>query len=95
MENRKNLKKKLRHRESMLFGAISGLFLFIFGLYKQTLHFLQQYTVKNVHPESGDGIWTHGLLNASLLPKPQDQGSRVVAFSSDYLDGCDFRFEPN
>ena len=36
MENRKNLKKKLGHRKSMLFGAISGLFLFIFGLYKQT-----------------------------------------------------------
>ena len=31
-------------------------------------NFLQQYNVKNVHPVSGAGIWTHGLLDVSLLP---------------------------
>ena len=31
-------------------------FLFIFGLFKQTLQFLQQIYVKNVHPVYGAGI---------------------------------------
>ena len=44
------------------------LLLFIFGLFKQTLQFLQQYMGKNVHPVSGTGIRTHNLLNVSLLP---------------------------
>ena len=45
------------------------LFLFIFGLFKQTLiQFLQQINVKNVHPVYGTGIRTHGLQNVSLLP---------------------------
>ena len=49
-----------------------GLFLVFF---KQTLQFLQQYDVKNVQLASGGGIWTHDLLNVSLLSKPLDQGS--------------------
>ena len=37
--------------------AIPGLF------FKQTLHFLQQYNVNNVHPVSGAGIQTHDIMN--------------------------------
>ena len=37
--------------------------------------------MKNVHPVSGTGIRTHDLLVVSLLPLPQDQGSRVVAIA--------------
>ena len=44
------------------------LFLVYFGLFKQTLQFLQQYNVKNVHQVSGAGIQTYDLMNASLLP---------------------------
>ena len=46
----------------------SGLFFIYFHLSKQTLQFLQQINVKNVHPVSGAGIWTHNLLITSLLP---------------------------
>ena len=28
----------------------------------------------------GAGIWTHDLLDMSLLPKPIDQGSNIEAF---------------
>ena len=45
--------------------AIPGPFLFIF---KQTLQFLQQIYVINVHPLYGAGIRTHNLLDMSLLP---------------------------
>ena len=49
--------------------ASRPLFLFIFGLFKQTLlQFLQQINVKNVHSVSGAGIRTHNLLITSLLP---------------------------
>ena len=41
-------------------------FSFIFGLPKQTLQFLQQINVKNVHPVYGAGIRTHNLQNVSL-----------------------------
>ena len=30
--------------------------------------FLQQYNVKCVHQVSDTGIWTHDLLNMTLLP---------------------------
>ena len=42
-------------------------FLFIFGLFKQPMQFLQQINVKKcqVHPVYGAGIWTHDLLNMS------------------------------
>ena len=41
-----------------------GLFLFIFGIFQQTL---QQVCVKNVHPVSGASIQTHNLQFMSLL----------------------------
>ena len=49
--------------------ANPGLFLFIFGLFKQTIQFLQQINVKkcHVHPVSSAGIQTHDLLNVSRL----------------------------
>ena len=58
---------------------------FIFGLFKQTLQFLQQIIVKkckNVHPEYGAGIRTHNLWDMSRHPLPLDQGSRPVLISS-------------
>ena len=45
-----------------------GLFLVYFRLFKQTLEFLQQINVKNVHPVYGAGIQNHDLQNISLLP---------------------------
>ena len=38
---------------------------FIFGLFKQTIQFLQQINEKNVHPVYGARIQTHDLLNMS------------------------------
>ena len=51
-------------------GPTLASFSFIFGLFKQTIQFLQQINVKkyHVHPVSGAGIRTHDLWNASLLP---------------------------
>ena len=48
--------------------VIPSLFFIYFRLLKQTLQFLQQINVKNVHPVYGAGIRTHDLLNMSLLP---------------------------
>ena len=48
---------------------------FIFGLFKQKLQFLPQYTLKS--PPS-TGIRTHDLLDVSLLPKPLDQGTLLL-----------------
>ena len=48
----------------------------LFRLFKQTLQFLQQTNVKNVHPVYGAGIRTNNLWYMSFLPWPQDQGSR-------------------
>ena len=45
-----------------------GPFSFIFGLFKQTVQFLQQINVKNDHPIYGAGIWTHNLPNMSRHP---------------------------
>ena len=56
-------------------GPSISLFLIYFRLFKQTLQFLQQIYVKNVHPVYCAGIWTHDLQEISLLPKPLDQGS--------------------
>ena len=44
-----------------------GSVLFLLVFFKQTLQFLQ-YNMKNVHPIFCDGIQTHDLLNANLLP---------------------------
>ena len=42
---------------------------FIFGLFKQTLQFLPQYLdMKNAHTVSCAGIWTHNLLDVSVIP---------------------------
>ena len=53
-------------------------FSFIFGIFKQTIQFLQQINVKKcyLHPVFSTGIQTHNLLNMSRLPKPLDRGSR-------------------
>ena len=59
-------------------GQFSASFLFISAFFKQKLQFFQQYNVKKVHPVSSAGIWTHNLLNASLLPWPLDQVSRSL-----------------
>ena len=49
--------------------AISGLFLFIYGLFQANINTIfQQINVKNVHPVYGAGIRTHDLQNMSLLP---------------------------
>ena len=47
--------------------ANPGLF-FMFGLFKQTIQFLQQINVKNIHPIYGAGIRTHDLSNMSRVP---------------------------
>ena len=39
---------------------------FLLGLFQTNI--LHQIDVPNVHPVSGSGIWTHDLLNMSLLP---------------------------
>ena len=44
-----------------------GLF-FVFRLFKQTIQFLQQINVKNIHPVYRAGIQTQDLRNMSLLP---------------------------
>ena len=54
--------------------ANPGLFSVYFRLFKQTLKFLQQINVKNVHPVSSTGIQTHNLMITSLPPYPLDQG---------------------
>ena len=68
------LPRQLVHQNSeLIYGcacffkkwAIPDLF---FGLFKQTLQFLQQINVKNIHPVYGAGIRTHNLKNTSLLP---------------------------
>ena len=55
--------------------AIPGLLVAYFRLFQANINILQQIYVKNVHPEYSVGIWTHDLLNMSLLPYPLDQGS--------------------
>ena len=67
-----SLFKKGRTRPLFLLknGPTSASFSFIFGLFKQTIQFLQQINVKkcHVHPVSSAGIQTHDLWNVSLLP---------------------------
>ena len=48
--------------------ANPGLFFVYFRLFKQTLQFLQQINVKNVHPVYSAGIRTLNLQNMSLHP---------------------------
>ena len=51
-------------------GRTPASFSFIFGLLKQTIHFLQQINVKifHVYQVYGVGIRTHNLSNVSRLP---------------------------
>ena len=63
------------HRDALVMLTdnvfINGLFrplLLFFCLFKQTLQFLLQVNVKNVHPGYGAGIQTLDLQNTSLLP---------------------------
>ena len=55
---------------SIVFGPTPASFSFIFGLFKQTIQFLQQINVKkcHVHPVYGAGIQTHNLLNIITRP---------------------------
>ena len=66
-------------------GHLRPLLSFIFGLLKQTLQFLQQYIVKNIHPVCGVGNWIHDLLDVSLLPKPLGQGSHPPPSQQSWL----------
>ena len=62
---------------SFLNGPTPASFSFIFGLFKQTIQFLQQINVKkcpNVHPVFGAGIRTNNLSNMNCHPLPLDQG---------------------
>ena len=52
---------------SFLMGR-PGLFSIYFRLFKQTLQFLQQYIVKNVHPVYGAGIQTPQPLEHESPP---------------------------
>ena len=63
----KNVLTGARALESLMKGAILGLFLFIFGLFKQTIQNLQQINVKNDHPVSSNRIQTHDIVIMSLL----------------------------
>ena len=69
-------------------------FSFIFSLFKQTLRFLQQIYVKNVHPVYRAGIWTHDILNMSLLPQRLDQGSHPPSWfyflQTSHISWCSF-----
>ena len=51
-------------------GPTPASFSFIFGLFRQTIQFLQQSNVIkcHVHPVYGTGIQTHDLSNLSCLP---------------------------
>ena len=49
-------------------GPTPASFTFIFGLFIQTIQFLQQIYVKNVHPVYSAGDRTHDLWNPSLFP---------------------------
>ena len=77
----------MRHSKplfSFFNGPTPASFSFIFGLFKQTIQFLQQINVKkclNDHLVYGAEIWTHDLQNMSHHPLPLDQGSRPASFS--------------
>ena len=60
--------------------ANPGPFSFIFGVFKQTIQFCQQFNVKkcHAHPVYGARIRTHEIQNMSLFPLPLDQGSRPL-----------------
>ena len=58
-------------REAMILfknGTIPASFSLIFGLFKQTIQFIQQINVKNVHLVFGAGIRTHDLKDMGRQP---------------------------
>ena len=56
-------------KKKLLFKlAMPVLFSFLSDFEKKQILFLLQINVKNVYPVSDAGIWTHNLLNMSLLP---------------------------
>ena len=71
LSENKNVQSHFRHHVNKMMCAydvlfikewiIPGLFLVYFRLFKQTLHFLQQIYVKNVHAVYSAGIQTRGL----------------------------------
>ena len=58
------------HALIFLDGPTPASFTFIFGLFKQTIQFLQQINVKKcqLHPVYGTRIQTHDFRNMNLLP---------------------------
>ena len=65
--------KAIRFKVSFLTNTpYPASFLFIFRLFNETIQFLQQINVKNVHvhPVYGAGIRNHDLLNMSRLALP-------------------------
>ena len=51
------------------FNFISlALFLFIIGIFKQSIQFYYKLLWRNVHPVIGAGILSQDLLNTGLLP---------------------------
>ena len=84
----KSLRKRMQGSYLFFLKKIGhpGLFLVYFGLFKQTLQYLQQINLKNVHPVDGAGIWSDELQNISFIPYPLDQGFRPYAHFCLYLD---------
>ena len=59
-------------------GPTPASFSFISGLFKETIQFVQQINVKNVHPVCVAGIRTHDFSNMSRHPLPLEQGSSLT-----------------
>ena len=61
-------------------GPTPASFSFIFGLFKQTIQFLQQINVKkcHVHPVYNTWIRTHDLSNMSCLPLTTRSGRNCI-----------------
>ena len=61
-------------------SQLRPLFLFIFGFFKQTIQFLQQINVINVHPEYGTRIRTHDLSHelSPITTRPGLPYSEIV-----------------
>ena len=75
-------------RESILFnknGATPASFSFIFYIFNQTVQFLQQMYVENVHLVNCAEIWTHDVWNTSLFPLPLDYEAFIIS-SNSFLD---------
>ena len=69
-----NTEKKKRIKYFFKKWANPASFSFIFGLFKQTIHFLHQINVKKCPNVHGGWIRTHDLSNMSRHPYLLDQG---------------------